>query len=173
MEIRFKNLSKHTIRGGIILKLFSKQLIISFLVCLLMLYLTELFTIEPHVTSGNGNPGLLIIMLAAISFLFFGRGLWKILTNMSISKRGLLFMGIGSLCILSMSAFLEIIYVLDLIKQLGGPPSNINSRIYRFSWINQYTNTVYVNAYTLLIFISSILLIYSIQKLFTKTRGAS
>lgn len=133
-----------------------------------MLYLTELFTKEPHVTSGNGNPGLFIIMLAAFSFLFFGMELWKVLTNKSISKRGLLSMSIGSFCILSMSAFLEITYVLDLIKQLGGPPSNVNSKIYRFSWINQYTNTFYVNAYTLLIFISSILLIYSIQKMFTK-----
>jgi hypothetical protein len=150
------------------LKLFSKQFVISFLVCLLMLYLTELFTIEPHVTSGNGNPGLLIMMLAAFSFLFFGRELWKVLTHMSISKRGLLFMSIGSFCIFSMFAFLEITYVLDLIKQLGGPPSNVNSKIYRFGWINQYTNTFYVNAYTLLIFISSIIFIYSIQKMFTK-----
>jgi hypothetical protein len=150
------------------LKLFSKQFVISFLVCLLMLYLTELFTIEPHVTSGNGNPGLLIMMLAAFSFLFFGRELWKVLTHMNISKRGLLFMSIGSFCIFSMFAFLEITYVLDLIKQLGGPPSNVNSKIYRFGWINQYTNTFYVNAYTLLIFISSIIFIYSIQKIFTK-----
>ncbi|NNV05821.1 hypothetical protein ETC03_04980 [Geobacillus sp. MMMUD3] len=97
------------------MKLFSKRLIISFLVCLLMLYLTELFTKEPHVTSGNGNPGLFIIMLAAFSFLFFGMELWKVLTNKSISKRGLLSMSIGSFCILSMSAFLEITYVLDLI----------------------------------------------------------
>ncbi|MBA2872200.1 magnesium-transporting ATPase (P-type) [Anoxybacillus calidus] len=152
------------------MKLFSKQLIISFLVCLLMLHLTELFTIEPHVTSGNGNPGLLIMMLATFSFLFFGRGLWKVLTNMSVSKRGLLFMSIGSFCILSMSAFLEITYVLDLIKQLGGPPSNVNSRIYRFSWINQYTNTFYVNVYTYIIFISSIVFIYSIQRMFTKDK---
>jgi hypothetical protein len=79
-------------------------------------------------------------------------------------------MSIGSFCILSMSAFLEITYVLDLIKQLGGPPSNVNSRIYRFSWINQYTNTFYVNVYTYIIFISSIVFIYSIQRMFTKDK---
>jgi hypothetical protein len=135
-----------------------------------MLYLTKLFTIEPHVTSGNGNPGLFIIMLAVCSFLFFGVELWKGLSDMNISKISLLFMSISSLCILGISAFLETTYVIDLLKQLGGTPSNVNSRIYRFSWINQYTNTFYINVYTYMILISSVTFIYSIQRCLQKDK---
>jgi hypothetical protein len=135
-----------------------------------MLYLTKLFTIKPHVTSGNGNPGLFIIMLAVCSFLFFGVELWKGLSDMNISKISLLFMSISSLCILGISAFLETTYVIDLLKQLGGTPSNVNSRIYRFSWINQYTNTFYINVYTYMILISSVTFIYSIQRCLQKDK---
>ncbi|MGX1981301.1 hypothetical protein EDD69_104217 [Thermolongibacillus altinsuensis] len=164
IQCQFGKMDKGRMRLG----LFSKRLVISFLVCLWMLYLTEVFTIEAHVISGNGNPGLLMVMFAVFSFLFFGMELWKVLNHMNIAKRGWLFISIGSFCTLIISAVLEAAYVIDLIKQLGGSPSNVNSKIYRFSWINQYTNTFYINAYTYIIFVSSIVFICSIQKMFAK-----
>jgi hypothetical protein len=42
-------------------------------------------------------------------------------------------------------------YTNELIIALGGTPTNPNSRIYRFGWFNQYTNSIYFNVYTFLL----------------------
>ncbi len=133
-----------------------------------MVYLTELFTMEPNVISGNGNLGIVFVILSILSFFFFGREVWKALANTGCSKRKWLLMIISSLFILGLSAFLEVTYVMNVIKQLGGPPSNINSKIYRYNWLNQYTNALYVNTYTFFILISSIIFAYSIKQFIQK-----
>ncbi|KJE29037.1 putative membrane protein [Geobacillus kaustophilus] len=154
--------------GVVKLNLFSRRLIGLLLACLFMIYLTKLFTMKPHVISGNGNPGMIFIILSALLFFFFGREIWKIMNNAAYSKKKWLFITISSLFILCLSAFLEISYFVNLIKQLGGPPSNTNSKIYRYNWVNQYTNTLYVNIYTFCIFISSVIFVHSVKKFVQK-----
>ena len=39
-------------------------------------------------------------------------------------------------------------YTNGLIIALGGTPSDPESRIYRFGWFNQYTNSLFFNVYT-------------------------
>lgn len=37
----------------------------------------------------------------------------------------------------------------ELVRVLGGAPTEENSRIYRFGWFNQYTNTAFTLIFTL------------------------
>jgi hypothetical protein len=59
-----------------------------------------------------------------------------------------------SFSVLLAASVLEFAYVSELIKKLGGPPTNEESMIYSFPWLNQYTNTIFVNFYTFLIYAS-------------------
>lgn len=52
-------------------------------------------------------------------------------------------------CLLLVMAIIN--YRNELINSLGGPPTDPESRIYRFGWFNQYTNSMYFNIYTFLI----------------------
>lgn len=39
----------------------------------------------------------------------------------------------------------------QLVFALGGDPTVPDSRIYRFGWFNQYTNSLYFNMYTFIL----------------------
>jgi hypothetical protein len=60
----------------------------------------------------------------------------------------------GSFIVLLAASVLEFAYVAELIRKLGGPPTSEESRIYSFPWLNQYTNTIFVNFHTFLIYAS-------------------
>lgn len=47
--------------------------------------------------------------------------------------------------------FLIVDYRSELIVALGGTPSNPDSQIFRYGWFNQYTNSIYFNAYTFIL----------------------
>ncbi|WP_394119870.1 hypothetical protein [Planococcus donghaensis] len=129
--------------------------VIFILLSFLGFYLIEnVFTIEPQVTSGNGNLGMLIILLLSpiffVSYFYtfkrtrevFYKVQKKIIKALILS---LLFLwGI-------VLVFLNIEYTGDLIIALGGTPSDPDSRIFRFGWFNQYTNSIYFNFYTFLL----------------------
>jgi len=51
-------------------------------------------------------------------------------------------------CVFLMAAIVN--YANELVIALGGTPANPDSRIYRFGWFNQYTNSIYFNVYTFL-----------------------
>jgi len=53
---------------------------------------------------------------------------------------------------------------LNLIAQLGGTPAHKTSRIYRFPWLNQYTNTLFFNFYTFIILIAIVAGLHSVLK---------
>jgi hypothetical protein len=113
-------------------------------------YLIEhLFTVKPHVVSGNGNLGILVIFLFSPVFICSWVYTFK-LTKTTILKNNKMAIGI-LLFSLAVSALLMIEiydYTSELIMALGGKPDNPESRIYRFGWFNQYTNSLYFNVYT-------------------------
>lgn len=112
------------------------------------------FTINPHTISGNGNLGIVVIFLFSPVFLAsytltFKRVREKLITlnNRKINTRILTLSLI--LCAILIAAIIN--FTNDLITALGGDPTNPDSRIYRFGWFNQYTNSLFFNVYTFLI----------------------
>ncbi|MGF9697345.1 hypothetical protein [Paenibacillus sp. MABNR03] len=101
--------------------------------------------------SGNGNPGVLVLFPSLLTFVILC--IWTV----SLSKwwlydqrqyRGgkvyimvLLFAIL--LCVLSV--FLELQMIENLRIQLHGFTNDPDSAVYRFGWLNQYTNTLFYN----------------------------
>ncbi|URM31075.1 hypothetical protein LLY41_11540 [Cytobacillus firmus] len=124
--------------------------ILCFLFSFLGFYLIEhVFTVKPHVVSGNGNLGILIIFLFTPVFISswvytFKRAKATLLKNNKIAI-GLLLLSLAVSALLMIGIY---DYTSELIMALGGKPDNPESRIYRFGWFNQYTNSLYFNVYT-------------------------
>ncbi|RBP96614.1 hypothetical protein DFO70_101427 [Cytobacillus firmus] len=124
--------------------------VLCFLFSFLGFYLIEhLFTVKPHVISGNGNLGILVILLFTPVFISSWVYTFK-LVNAKIVKDSKMTIGILvfslACCVLLMIEMND--YTGELITALGGTPDNPESRIYRFGWFNQYTNSLYFNVYT-------------------------
>jgi hypothetical protein len=129
--------------------------LVSFILSFIGFYLIEnIFTIKPNVISGNGNVGILIILLftpifiASYYFTFRMVGK-KLITANKSNVRMVTMVLLLSSCILLIFPIIN--YFNELVIALGGNPNNPNSRIYRFGWFNQYTNSIYFNFYTFLI----------------------
>ncbi|MEH7883725.1 hypothetical protein V7654_05295 [Bacillus sp. JJ1609] len=111
------------------------------------------FTIQPDVNSGNGNLGLLIIMLFSPVFIASYILTFKLAKEKSNNVKNrkmhawILLLSL-IFCVFLMVAILN--YANELVIALGGTPANPDSRIYRFGWFNQYTNSIYFNVYTFL-----------------------
>ncbi|UOY92291.1 hypothetical protein MUG87_17950 [Ectobacillus sp. JY-23] len=131
------------------MKLWSKAMI-WFALSLFVLYLVDVFTVSPTVTSGNGNLGLLFVFPAPIVCFFFIKHLRKVLQSLDLQPKTWLWIRVGSLLFFAIGCLLEYQYVLHMIHSLGGTPKEEASRIYRYPWLNQYTNTMFVNVYTFL-----------------------
>jgi hypothetical protein len=113
----------------------------------------NIFTIKPDVISGNGNLGLLIIMLFSPIFLASYFLTFKVVkeksTNVKNRKISAWILLLSLICcVFLMAAILD--YANELVFALGGTPADPESRIYRFGWFNQYTNSIYFNVYTFL-----------------------
>lgn len=146
------------------MKFWSKSLVWWLVLSLVFIYLVDLFTIRPHVISGNGNLGLLVVGPTLIFFIFFARSLWKGVGLVRIKSRTSTMIMIGSFVLFIMFCILEYQFAVDLIKDLGGSPKEPESRIYRFPWLNQYTNTLFINFYTFGILATVIIFLKSILK---------
>ncbi|WP_064093156.1 hypothetical protein [Rossellomorea aquimaris] len=125
--------------------------LISTLLSFLGFFLIEnVFTVQPNTISGNGNLGILIIMLFSPIFIVSYYLTFKLVRKKlkDIKNKKIL------LVILFFSLVLLLLpisnYINDLVFALGGDPSQPESRIYRFGWFNQYTNSMFFNGYTLL-----------------------
>lgn len=109
-------------------------------------YLIEhVFTVKPHVISGNGNLGILVIFLFTPVFISSWVYTFKLVKE-KIVKDSKMTIGI-LLFALALFVLLMIVindYTSELITALGGTPANPESRIYRFGWFNQYTNSLYL-----------------------------
>ena len=113
------------------------------------IYLVDLFTIKPHVISGNGNLGLLFVVPALAFFIMFVRSLWRYLGTLKFKSTTWMKIGWGAFAILLLLSFFEYKLAIDLVNDLGGSPKIASSKIYRYPWLNQYTNTLFINFYTL------------------------
>lgn len=141
-------------KGGILKKIYIFGGI-SILLSFLGFYLIEnTFTIKPNVISGNGNLGLLIILLLSPIFIAGYILTYKMAREISYNaltrKLSIAILSLSLICCVLL-IFPVVNYTSELIIALGGTPSNPDSRIYRFGWFNQYTNSIYFNAYTFLL----------------------
>ncbi|MFL0363997.1 hypothetical protein ACH0BF_13360 [Pseudobacillus sp. 179-B 2D1 NHS] len=108
----------------------------------------HLFTIKPDETSGNGNLGMLVILAFSPIFAMSCFLTYKLVRGSvrGWKMRALILVLSTASCLLLI--LLVISYKNELVVELGGPPDHPQSKIYRFGWINQYTNSIYFNAYT-------------------------
>jgi hypothetical protein len=120
------------------------------LLCALLIAGIEVMTVDPSRTSGNGNlaivvifPLLVILTIYLMALFIFVKesmnGKWKLLLSMILPL----------IILFSLAQMWQ--DGLELISLLGGGPSVPESRIYRFPWLNQYTNTMFFNMYLLVI----------------------
>ncbi|MFC3846469.1 hypothetical protein ACYEXS_34150 [Paenibacillus sp. MAH-36] len=118
---------------------------------IILFYLVNLFTIDPYKTSGNGNLGLVPILFSIPIFIGFNIFYFLVLRTglrkVSNKIKALIF--IICLIILVVFFLLELNFVKDLSDLLGSW-DDLNSRVYRYPILNQYTNTMFFNKYTFL-----------------------
>lgn len=131
------------------------------------------FRVNPHTISGNGNLALVVIIpllpLLITFYLLIGIISHKIFTRLKTTIL-LLYLSVCAV-ILWIGTALEIEYVQELLKQLGGRPEVPESRIYRFPWLNQYTNTIYFNAFTFSLSLVLSSLVGALLAAFSKERS--
>jgi len=114
----------------------------------LFIYWTDEFTIKPERISGNGNPGIVPLFLGIVSALGFGIGYAVWLSYRPCSRGFLRALLIVSVLALAVAVWMEYRFAIDLFERFGGGFEEENSRVYRFSLFNQYTNTLFLNIYT-------------------------
>lgn len=146
------------------MRFLTKQTYIWLILSGLVIYIVNVFTTDPDVITGGGNVGFLFFPVAIVFFFFFLKNLWRDLQHLKLNLSMWSLISVCSLIVTLLFSYLEYQFVLDSIKELGGTPKNEDSRIYRFGWLNTYTNDFYFNIYTLLILVSAVLFIYSISK---------
>ncbi|MBD8069462.1 hypothetical protein [Bacillus sp. PS06] len=130
-------------------------------------YLIRILTIPPDTISGNGNIAILLLPIVLFTYTGLLYLVWKEVNQLLKTKNNrfvYLFIGAATL-ILIVCIIEEIQFTQELITQLGGGPDVPDSRIYRFGWFNQYTNTIYVNAYTFFIGLTTCLTIVGLRNL--------
>lgn len=109
--------------------------------------LIDLCTVKPSQISGNGNIAILFTIPTVLFYLLFLFNFvrWFMAVAHDFTLKQLLILLIILFITFIVLIFLEIDFVQKLIDLLGGGPENPESRIYRFGWYNQYTNTLFFN----------------------------
>jgi hypothetical protein len=144
------------------MKFRSRSLAGGVVLSLVFIYLVDLFTVKPHVISGNGNLGLIFVVPTMISFIFFAKSFWKWLGLLRVNASRSTMIIVGAFVLFILFSILEYKFAINLINDLGGSPKEPASRIYRFPWLNQYTNTLFINVYTFGILATGIALMKNI-----------
>lgn len=148
--------------------------VISFVVTLIgFLFIEKVMTIQPEFVSGNGNLGIafmfIILPFFILSFYLTYKQIRRLLLKLNTWIVNLIVL---LLCVISVWLLTVTLvdFINELVRALGGPPTEENSRIYRYGWFNQYTNSFYFNIYTFLIAhivavaASSLISLFSIKK---------
>lgn len=114
---------------------------------------TLLTFIDSSITSGNGNPAFLLLILLVPNFIcsniLFAYYIKSVTIDLSLLIKLILF--VVTALIFIVCFYLESRYIMHLISLLGGGPTNRSSRIYRFGWFNVYTNSIFFNLYTFIL----------------------
>jgi hypothetical protein len=137
----------------------SRAMVWWLVLSIVFIYLVDLFTIKPNVISGNGNLGLLFVVPALALFILFVRSLRRYLGTLKLKSNTWMKLGWGAFAILLLLSILQYKLAIDLVNDLGGSPKIETSKIYRYPWLNQYTNTLFINFYTLGIMTTGITII--------------
>jgi hypothetical protein len=119
--------------------------------------------------SGNGNPGFITLAVGIFLFiilLFYVGVLIKGFNSKSRSKFVNITLPLTSILILGIMIMGELSKIRSLSKNLNGFTNNKDSVVYRFGWINQYTNNLFFNGY---IFFAGVALTFFI--VWVVTRG--
>jgi len=140
--------------------------------CIVFIALVKVCTIPPGRISGNGNPGLLVLLAALFPYAV-------LVASVCIESVKLLYrsgMGKGKLALSTIVLSLSIAFCADaqveayhrLLNELGGDAANPDSKIYRLFIVNQYTNAIFFNANIVCIGIGSAILLglflYALKK---------
>lgn len=113
-------------------------------------------------TSGNGNPGIVVLILSLILLTIF---LIHLVLKSIESLRKLpptitsIVIPALSLVTLVLMIFGELHTISALEQNLNGFTNDKDSVVFRFGWINQYTNTLFYNGYILMFGISIAMLV--------------
>lgn len=132
---------------------------------MIFFFLIDIFTIKPRPdpdsVSGNGNPGLLVLMFLVPIFLYW-LGIWyKLLYKgfqqeySSTIKKHLL----NGLLLFIAGVVLQFYFVSSSLEKLVNHEYNPFEEGYRGSIINQYTNTLFFNGSTYGIVVSGVLVV--------------
>jgi len=148
-----------------VIEMFWKRLIVHGFFLIITIGLVKLFTMNHVTISGNGNLAILVIPFAILAFLLLGIDVVWTIIETDLTPKVIMFVCLGSFIVLLLSLALEYNFTVNLIHHLGGPPTEENSRIYRYGWLNQYTNTIFINFYTLVIFVSTLTFLTSLIRL--------
>ncbi|MCM3783416.1 hypothetical protein M3231_10560 [Neobacillus mesonae] len=137
---------------------------ISVLISLLLVLLVDLFTFKyppGGSTSGNGNPGILVLAPALLYLIGLLIYTFFFMKNLFVSVKNAASKEVPILLICFILTFLLLITmdISDLRNQLGGFTNDPESAVYRFGWLNQYTNTLFYNIYIVLLGISLVSLV--------------
>ncbi|WP_017187569.1 hypothetical protein [Alkalibacillus haloalkaliphilus] len=109
-------------------------------------YFVNVMTVSPDVISGNGNLGILVSILFLPVWVMGFYWSNRVARNISQNQQKVyLFVLVVVLLVSgSLLAIPLINSANELIDRLGGPPSEPESVIYRFAWLNQYTNSMFL-----------------------------
>lgn len=131
----------------------------------LFIFAVDITTIKYRVgkgTSGNGNPGIVVLILSLILFAIFLVNLvLKAIEFLRELPQAITGIVIPSLAIvtLGVTIFGELNKISALKQNLNGFTNDQDSVVFHFGWINQYTNTLFYNGYILLFGISVAVLV--------------
>ncbi|WP_338539853.1 hypothetical protein [Paenibacillus tundrae] len=100
--------------------------------------------------SGNGNLGLLVLFPSILTFIILC--MW----TMTLTRRWFndhrdrsdpmyALIPIVAILLCGLFIFMEVQFIHNLGEQLNGYTNDPDSAVYRFGWLNQYTNTLYYN----------------------------
>lgn len=136
-------------------------LVLAFFINIALLFLIDLMTFKYFKISGNGNPALIAVFIFLPVHLTFLVLLYRFIQYFikKQRRRTRMFLLFSLVIVLFFSIYKEINFIQSLLKDLGGGPHDLESVIYRFGWLNQYTNTIYFNFYTFSIVTSLVIII--------------
>ncbi|OXM13907.1 hypothetical protein CGZ75_12910 [Paenibacillus herberti] len=137
-------------------------LIIFILLSSAAICLLSLFTIKPYRISGNGNLGLLFIppfFIFLVGALFF---CYLVIQKMRMNR----FIPLTALFVFLIAGFQEYNFVRNRIHALGGWTDNPDSKVYRFGWLNQYTNDMWFNGYVWLMVFSVFVIVFYVKRVY-------
>ncbi|MGE7184488.1 hypothetical protein ACQKKK_10935 [Peribacillus sp. NPDC006672] len=100
----------------------------------IVIYIVNVFTTDPDVTTGGGNIGFLFVAVAIVFFFFFLKNLLRDLRHLKLKLGTWRIISVCSLILTLLFSYLKYQFVLDSIKELGGTTQNEDSRIYHFTW---------------------------------------